>query len=334
MTMVSMTGFSPVLLGRLLAQAAVPGSMAGGATGMGPGSTDLIAPVLILSLCAMAGLGTVMLLPGRHEAALHKIGGVIVAVAGLIFLALSPRLFFGEIRAGEIYFWIFSAIALVGALRVITHAQPVYSALYFVLTVFASAGLFVLLEAEFLAAALVLIYAGAILITYLFVIMLASQATASEGDAPTTAQVLGEYDKVSREPLAAAAIGFALMGVLLFVIFDKAGQLTAPIGTTAQPAAQSIPIAGIDGGTQELGLFLFRSQLVQLELAGLILTLAMVGAMVISRRHVLMDPSMATTKAPQKPEVMLGPGTPVDDNPHSIPVYGTENPRQKAYPET
>ena len=64
----------------------------------------------------------------------------------------------------------------VGAIRVVTHPKPVYSALYFVLTVFASAGLFVLLWAEFMAAALVLIYAGAILVTYVFVIMLAAEA--------------------------------------------------------------------------------------------------------------------------------------------------------------
>ena len=80
-----------------------------------------------------------------------------------------------------VYFWIFSAIALVGAVRVVTHPRPVYSALYFVLTVFATAGLFVLLWAEFMAAALVLIYAGAILVTYVFVIMLAAAVDAAAG---------------------------------------------------------------------------------------------------------------------------------------------------------
>src|SRR5436305_5171695 len=76
----------------------------------------------------------------------------------------------------NLYFWIFSGVGIVGAIRVITHTRPVYSALYFVLTVFATAGLFVLLWAEFMAAALVLIYAGAILVTYVFVIMLAAEA--------------------------------------------------------------------------------------------------------------------------------------------------------------
>jgi hypothetical protein len=64
-------------------------------------------------------------------------------------------------------------------------------------------------------------------------------------------------------------------------------------------------------------------------LAGLILTLAMVGAIVIARRNVMLDTAQATPG-----EVVLGPATPIDDDPHSIPVYGTTNPRQKAYPET
>jgi NADH-quinone oxidoreductase subunit J len=195
------------------------------------------------------------------------------------------------------------------------------------LTVFASAGLFVLLEAEFMAAALVLIYAGAILVTYVFVIMLASQASNPESTTP--AQQLAEYDNMSREPLAAAAIGFALMGILLYVIFDRAGDLVQPAGAVAT-SGETIAVSGV---TQELGLFLFRNQLVQLELAGLILTVAMVGAIVIARRQVLV-PETEQPIGGGKVETVVGPATPVDDNPHSIPVYGTDNPRQKAYPQT
>ncbi len=289
---------------------------------------ELLAPVVILALCVIAGIGTVMLLPGRHEITFRRIGGVSLAAAGLIFVAMLPKLVVG---GGEpttaIYFWIFSAIALAGAIRVVTHPRPVYSALYFVLTVFATAGLFILLEAEFIAAALVLIYAGAILVTYVFVIMLASQASVPE--MPTPASRMVEYDNVSKEPLAAAAIGFALMGVLLFLIFDKGAGLAAPAGVSMPPAGAAKQIV-IDapGATQQLGLFLFRHQLVQLELAGLILTIAMVGAIVIARRQVFVDGKITST------ETVIGPATPIDDNPHSIPVYGTDNPRQKAYPQT
>jgi NADH-quinone oxidoreductase subunit J len=206
-----------------------------------------LSPMLLLILCALAGVGTVFLLPSRREAPLSKIGGVIVLSAGLIFAAILIRWSAGSGEGGMgAYFWIFSAIAIVGAMRVISHPKPVYSALYFVLTVFASAGLFLLLWAEFMAAALVLIYAGAILVTYVFVIMLAAEAA----PAGASRRGLTDHDTVSREPVIAAAVGFALMGVQLFVIFDKANhQSEFPVA----PDQSSI----VSGATHQLGEFLF-----------------------------------------------------------------------------
>src|SRR5688500_18822765 len=155
-------------------------------------------------------------------------GGVVRLAVGLILGALMAR---AANQRMHFYFWIFSLIALGGAVRVITHPRPVYSALYFVLTVFATAGLFVLLMAEFMAAALILIYAGAILVTYVFVIMLASQSTSP--DARSGVRQVTEYDAVSRGPVVAASVGFALMGVLLFVIFDRARAHAAAPGRDA-----------------------------------------------------------------------------------------------------
>jgi NADH-quinone oxidoreductase subunit J len=233
-----------------------------------------------------------------------------------------------------VYFWLFSAIAVFGALRVVTHRRPVYSALYFVLTVMASAGLFVLMWAEFMAAALVVIYAGAILVTYVFVIMLAQQAQAPEAARPMAG--LADYDNVSREPIVAGAIGFALMGVLLFVIFDKADGVERP--TDPPNAAVYVPgtrsLETYQGTTQQLGQYLFNDQLVNIELAGMILTIAMVGAIVIARRRVVAsevgEPEFVETPEPER---LHGPLSPLADDPRSIPVYGTDNPRAKAYPE-
>jgi NADH:ubiquinone oxidoreductase subunit 6 (subunit J) len=194
------------------------------------------------------------------------------------------------------------------------------------MTVMASAGLFVLMWAEFMAAALVIIYAGAILVTYVFVIMLAAQAT-PEGSTPMHEQ-LAEHDAISREPIAASAVGFALLGVLLFVIFDKNTAVAAPPPTTAPAGAGAyVP----RGGTQRLGDYLFTNQLINLELAGLILTVAMVGAIVIARKRVV---GIGATVETARTEILTAPATPVEDNPHTIPVVGTENPRQKEYPET
>lgn len=358
-----------------------------------------ISPVAILVLCVVAGIGTVMLLPSRREAAWRKIGGAVLLAAGLIFAALVVRYTHdmlarnGQAGGMRAYFWVFSAIAVVAAVRVVTHPRPVYSALYFVLSVLATAGLFVLLAAEFMAVALVIIYAGAILVTYVFVIMLASHATSAGGGADREGPITGarqdgtrggpltEYDTVSREPLFASAVGFALMGVLMFVIFDKAGAgplavaSDAPAPTTrpaprplAVPAAATVTPAGASaaavtpatasaatrpapagapilttqpaaeppppGSAQALGEYLFRNQLVNLELAGLILTLGMVGAILIARRRVVVREPAGAGGVAAPPEVVTAPATPIDDNPHSIPVYGTDNPRAKQYPET
>jgi NADH-quinone oxidoreductase subunit J len=328
-------------------------------------AATVLPPVLILVLCVVAAIGTLLLLPSRHESALRKIGGAVILAAGLILAALLVRAAAGTGGMG-VYFWIFAAVALISALRVVTHPKPVYSALYFVLTVFASAGLFVLLWAEFMAVALIIIYAGAILVTYVFVIMLAAEATPTSG--PMAG--LAEHDAISREPLMACAVGFALMGVLLFVIFEKAdgglqsakpqaaatqnrtfthGNLTYTYGNpytgvgeprggdsvVATQAAPAVPDRfAPQGGVQQLGAYLFNNQLVNLELAGLILTVAMIGAIVIARRRVVSGDTIGEAIADANAETVVGPATPIDDNPHSIPVYGTQNPRQKAYPET
>jgi NADH-quinone oxidoreductase subunit J len=333
----SLALFSARPLLALLAEATGATNAAAASAPAAAAADTPLAPVLILVLSALAGIGTVLLLPSRREATLRKIGGAVVTVAFLILAATLVHYLAGLGKGHmSLYFWIFSAIAIAGGFRVITHPRPVYSALYFVLSVLASAGLFILLWAEFMAAALIVIYAGAILVTYVFVIMLATQSVNAGGGAGSNgdAALLAEYDVVSREPVVASAIGFTLMGVLLFVIFDKAPQRGAAPAPAPAPAVAAVtnpdttPYA--PGTVQALGVYLFRNQLVNLELAGLILTVAMVGAILIARRRVQLParaPAAATV-------VLVGPATPIDDNPHSIPVYGTENPRAKAYPQT
>jgi len=289
--------------------------------GAEPGGLFYIEPAIIITLCVLAGIGTVLLLPSKLESAFRGIGGTLMLAAVVILAALGIQ---RSPHHMGVYFWIFSLIALAAAVRVVTHSKPVYAALYFVLTVFATAGLFILLSAEFMAVALVIIYAGAILITYVFVIMLASQA--SEGGLPT--QALAEYDTVSRDPLIAAVAGFALMGMTIFVIFDKA-EAVQPPGLN-KPKLDVNAGVTVHGGAQELGTYLFQNQTINLELAGLILTLSMVGAIIIARKRVInLEPA-----TPLAPNVQTAPMTPLDDSPHSIPVYGTTNPRQKDYPET
>lgn len=335
---------------------------------------SVLSPVVILVMCLVAGIATVLLLPSRREAPVRKIGGAVLLAAALIVAALLVRYASDHGGGMGVYFWAFAFVALGGAVRVVTHPRPVYSALYFVLTVFATAGLFILLWAEFMAAALVLIYAGAILVTYVFVIMLASSAlpaepgtgagtdqdeiesdgngvpaglpaAAVESGAPRTAAAalspIAEHDAVSRDPLIAAAVGFALMGVLLFVIFDRSAGLVGPEmrDFAGAPVVEKDPlVADTIGATQKLGVYLFHNHVVNLELAGLLLTVSMVGAIIIARRRIVVPGQAAAGAggrfAERREGAAAGAMSAIDDDPHAIPVYGTDNPRHKAYPET
>jgi NADH-quinone oxidoreductase subunit J len=317
----------------LAAGLALPSTTGSTALPLATGADLPISPGIILTLCVIAGISTFLLLPGRRGVSLGRLGGTVLLLCGLIFGMHLLRFGVEHGQYINVYFWIFAAIGLFGAARVVTHPRPVYSALYFVLTVFATSGLFILLWAEFMAAALVLIYAGAILVTYVFVIMLAAQASAPGASA---AARMAEYDGVSRDPLIAAVVGFAVMGMLLFVIFDRANGLLPPLDRAGHvdtgTAVSTSDVSGIPnaGNTQELGVFLFKDQFVNLELAGLILTVSMVGAILIARRRVYIAAAPPTSQ----PEVVVAQATPINDDPHSIPVYGTMNPRQKEYPET
>ena len=100
----------------------------------------------LLAIVALAGVGTWLMLPRPQESkTFPRIGmGMCVIAFAATFLTLVQWAAIAS-NLTAVYFWLFSAIAIGSAIRVITHRQPVYSSLYFVLTVLASAGLFVLM---------------------------------------------------------------------------------------------------------------------------------------------------------------------------------------------
>lgn len=164
----------------------------------------LVSPILLYTACVIGAVGVALALP-RRGLSPQVIGALIGALAiGLLFIGMGVKA--GSKGLPNFNFYLFSLIALGASLRVISHPRPVYAALYFILTIIASAGLYVLLSAEFMAFALIIVYAGAILITYLFVIMLATES-------PTADQVeaLSDFDRYSREPVVAAIVGFVLV---------------------------------------------------------------------------------------------------------------------------
>jgi len=181
----------------------------------------IIQPILLYTALSVGALGVLIALPRRGVN--PQLIGIVIAAAG--FGGVIAALAVAAVRAGESvspFFYIFAGIAVLASLRVITHQKPVYSALYFILTILSSSALYLLVGAEFMAFALVIIYAGAILITYLFVIMLATQAPAAGDDVG----LLSPYDAVAREPVAAVASGFVLLAVLTGMTASGVPDLT------------------------------------------------------------------------------------------------------------
>jgi NADH:ubiquinone oxidoreductase subunit 6 (subunit J) len=130
------------------------------------------------------------------------------AVAGLAALVLGGLLLVTRFVVWQetLLFYSFSGIAVVAGALLVTQRNPARAALAFALVVLSTSGLFLLLAAPFLMAASIIIYAGAIIVTFLFVIMLAQQ----EG--------LNNADARSREPLLAVLTGFVLLWALLGVL--------------------------------------------------------------------------------------------------------------------
>jgi NADH:ubiquinone oxidoreductase subunit 6 (subunit J) len=115
----------------------------------------------------------------------------------------------------QVLFYAFSLLAILGGNLMLAQSNPVHAALSFALVVLSTCGLFLLLAAPFLMAATIIIYAGAIVVTFLFVIMLAQQAGLASADAR------------SREPFLASLAGFVLLGTL-WCVLDKTYNL-APV---------------------------------------------------------------------------------------------------------
>jgi len=199
----------------------------------------LVSPILLYLGCAVGAIGIAVSLP-RRGINPQLLGALVAAIgAGAVLLGISLRAAQADAPGGGLpnfHFYLFSLIALGASLRVISHPRPVYSALYFVLTILASAGLYVLLSAEFMAFALVIVYAGAILITYLFVIMLATEA-------PTADEVesLADYDRYAREPALAALIGFVMVAAMTTMLARGVQSLQTPAQVSTQQQLALVP---------------------------------------------------------------------------------------------
>lgn len=168
----------------------------------------------------------------------------------------------------EVVFWIFAVSAVGSALLCITRRSPVASALWLVSTMFSLAAIFVLLDAQFIAAIQVLVYAGAIMVLFLFVIMLLN---------------LGRSGPSDRLGWVGGSIMFAIAGLLMAQLWVLGRAV--PHETLVQTAESVATLAEEQGAVGMISEPLFRVFLVPFEITSVLLLAAIVGAVVLAKRR-------------------------------------------------
>jgi NADH-quinone oxidoreductase subunit J len=174
-----------------------------------------------------------------------------------------------ELPVASLLWWVFASMAVGGALGMVTRKSPVASLLFLVLTFFSLAAIYVLLGAHFIAAIQIIVYAGAIMVLFLFVIMLLN---------------LGhDYQADMRGGLWIVA-GFMSAGAIGWFIWQSFGAPGATVerGGAAQIAADVEQLNAVGA----IAYPLFRNYLVPFELVGILLLVAIVGAVLLAKRRI------------------------------------------------
>jgi len=166
--------------------------------------------------------------------------------------------------ATEILFWFLSGLALFSALMVLISKNPVHSVLWLIVVFFAISGHYILLNAQFLAIVNLIVYAGAIMVLFLFVIMLMNLTSATE---PQKNLLL---------KLAGVIAGCLLLAVLISAVRSAEEELKN---------RQALMNEGDIGLIQNLGKTLFTQYVVPFELSSILFLSAMVGAVVIGKKE-------------------------------------------------
>jgi NADH-quinone oxidoreductase subunit J len=162
---------------------------------------------------------------------------------------------------GHLYFYVCAALALIGALSVVIAKSPIRGAMGLLLLILSVAGLFLALHAQFLAAIQLIVYAGAIVVLFLFVIMLLGPSASTSHD---------------RRGIVGRTIGGGLFGLV------GLGSLWAVVGASSGHMSMRLPDTSY-GGIDAFGSVLFSDALVPFELSSALLMVAVVGAIAVAR---------------------------------------------------
>ncbi len=165
----------------------------------------------------------------------------------------------------ELVFYAYSAVLVLAASMVITVRNPVYSALFLVLTFFSAAAIWLLLEAEFLAIILVVVYVGAVMVLFLFVVMMLD------------VNLVPLKEGFVRYLPVAVLVAIVMFVELLMVLWSK-----GRFGVDAFPVPEPNPESY--SNTRELGELLYSNYLLPFEVAGVVLLVAIIAAIALTLR--------------------------------------------------
>jgi NADH-quinone oxidoreductase subunit J len=169
----------------------------------------------------------------------------------------------------SLLWWIFASLAVGGAIGMVTRKNPVASLLFLVLTFFSLAAIYVLLGAHFIAAIQIIVYAGAIMVLFLFVIMLLNLGHDYQADLRGGLWILVGF-------VAAGTIGY-----FVWQAFATPGAMASRAG--AEQIAADVEQLNAVGA---VAYPLFRNYLVPFELVGILLLVAIVGAVLLAKRRI------------------------------------------------
>lgn len=166
-----------------------------------------------------------------------------------------------------IFFYAFSAVLIASAIAVISARNPVHSVLFLILSFFNAAGLFIMLGAEFIAMALVIVYVGAVAVLFLFVVMML------DIDFVNLRKGMKKYAPIG------ALVGLVLLAEFIWIYASWSAH---PAALTN--ASQPVPDASVITNTHALGHVLYTHYVYLFQISGLILLVAMIGAITLTLR--------------------------------------------------
>ena len=219
----------------------------------------------LLLATIVAGFGIWMMMPGSNRKAPKIIGAFLAAAGAILMFSLLPVL---GLEFESVMFWLLTAITLSAGVATITSRSPVYCAIWFALVLLGVGGLFLVNGAQFVGIATVAVYAGAIVVTLLFVIMLAQP----EGHS--------FYDRVSWGKIPSLLGCIAGVGLAALIVGAVAATPLAELASAApQNNTQDVLV---EDHVAALGGHLFTKHLINVELAATLLMAALVGAVAMA----------------------------------------------------